>query len=376
MKHTLFTPGPTNVPPEVLAALGKPIVHHRAPDFEPIFQAAREGLQYVFRTSWPVVPLVSTGTGGMEAAVTSLLLPGDKALVFEAGKFGERWGKICKAFGIDAHVEKVDWGKAPSAALIQEVLGRNPEAKAVFITHCETSTGALTDLESIAKVVGKTDAVLVVDAISSLGAEPLETEKWGVDVVVTGSQKALMMPPGLAFVSISPKAEAIINAKATTNFYFSLKAALKSLAENTTPWTGAVSMIVALNAAVDLLRKAGIENIWARHKRCADAIRKGGDAIGMPLFSESPSNVVVSLNVPEGAEAGKIVKTMRDAFGMTIAGGQDQLKGKVIRIATLGYATEFDATTGICALEIAMNKLGYKFQVGAGIQAALKELMK
>lgn len=374
MKHTLFTPGPTNVPPEVLAALGKPIVHHRAPDFEPIFQAAREGLQYVFRTSWPVVPLVSTGTGGMEAAVTSLLSPGDKALVFEAGKFGERWGKICKAFGIDAHVEKVEWGKAPSAALIQEVLARNPEAKAIFVTHCETSTGALTDLESIARVVSKTDAVLVVDAVSSLGAEPLETEKWGVDVVVTGSQKALMMPPGLAFVSISPKAEAIINAKAITNFYFSLKAALKSLAENTTPWTGAVSMIVALNAAVDLLRKAGIENIWARHKRCADAIRKGCEAIGMPLFSESPSNVVVSLNVPEGAETGKIVKTMRDSFGMTITGGQDQLKGKIIRIAALGFVEEFEVLALIGGLEMALSRQSYPLKIGAGVAAAVENL--
>jgi aspartate aminotransferase-like enzyme len=374
MKHTLFTPGPTNVPPEVLAALARPIVHHRAPDFEPIFAAAREGLQYVFRTQWPVVPLVSTGSGGMEAAVTSLLSAGDKAIAIEGGKFGERWGKICKAFGIDCHVEKIEWGTAATPELIEKLLKDHPTTKALFVTHCETSTGTLTDIAAIAKVVAKTDAVLVVDAVSSLGAEPLETEKWGIDVVVTGSQKALMLPPGMAYVSISPKAEAIINAKKATNFYFSLKAALKSLGENTTPWTGAVSMTVALNAAVDLIRKVGIARNWARHKRCADAIRKGCEAIGMTLFSKSPANVVVALNVPQGADAGKISKTMRDAFGMTITGGQDQLKGKIIRIAALGFVEEFDVLALLGGLEMALSRQGYPIKVGAGVAASLASL--
>jgi aspartate aminotransferase-like enzyme len=358
----------------VLAALAKPIVHHRAPDFEPIFRAAREGLQYVFRASWPVVPLVSSGSGGMEAAVTSLLSAGDKAIALEAGKFGERWGKICKAFGINCHVEKIDWGTAASPELVEKLLRAHPDAKAVFATHCETSTGTLTDIEAIAKVVSKTGAVLVVDAVSSLGAEPLETEKWGIDVVVTGSQKALMLPPGMAFVSVSPKAEAIVNAKQPTNFYFSLKAALKSLAENTTPWTGAVSMIVALNAAIDLIRKTGIEEVWARHKRCAAAIRDGCGALGMSLYSKSPANVVVALNLPQGADAGKLTKTMRDGFGMTITGGQDQLKGKIIRVAALGFVEEFDVLALVGALEMALRRQGCACKPGAGVAAALATL--
>ena len=374
MKHTLFTPGPTNVPPEVLAALGRPIVHHRAPDFDPVFKAAREGLQYVFRTQNPVVPLTSSGTGGMEAAVTSLLSPGDKAIAIEGGKFGERWGQICKAFGINCVIEKIDWSTSATPGLIENLLRQHPDAKAVLTTHCETSTGALTDIEGIAKVVAGTSAVLVTDAVSSLGAEPLETDKWGVDVVVTGSQKALMLPPGMAFVSVSPKAEAMIQSAKSACYYFSLKKALKSLAENTTPWTGPVSMIVALNAAIELIRKTGLEKIWERHKRCATAIRQGCAALGLPLFSKSPSNVVVALTTPEGVDASKLVKTMRDAFGMTITGGQDHLKGKIIRIAALGFVEEFDVLALIGALEMALLRQGYACEAGSGIGAALKSL--
>ncbi len=374
MKHTLFTPGPTNVPPEVLAAMAKPIVHHRAPDFDPIFKQACENLQYVFRTQNPVVPLTASGTGGMEAAVTSLLAPGDQAIAIEGGKFGERWGKICKAYGIDCHVEKIDWSTSASPALIEKLLKDFPKAKAVFTTHCETSTGALTDIEGIARVVAKTDAVLVVDAVSSLAAEPLETDAWGVDVVVTGSQKALMMPPGMAFVSVSPKAKAMINASPTTNFYFGLKGALKKLEDNTTPWTSPVSLVVALNAAVDLIRKEGIESIWARHQRCAQAIRKGCAALGLNLYSQSPANVVVALTVPAGVEAGKIVKTMRDRFAMTITGGQEELKGKIIRIAALGYVEEFEVLSLVGALEMALRRQGYACETGAGVSAALKSL--
>lgn len=374
MKHTLFTPGPTNVPPEVLAALAKPIVHHRAPDFEPIFQAAREGLQYIFRTQNPVVPLCSSGTGGMEAAMTSLLSAGDKAICVEGGKFGERWGNIGKAYGINCVIEKIDWSLSATPELVERLLNEHPDAKAVFTTHCETSTGALTDIAAIAKVVAKTPAVLVTDAISSLGAEPLETDAWGIDVVVTGSQKALMLPPGMAFVSISPKAEALINAAKSGNYYFSLKKALKELAANTTPWTSPVAMIVALNAAVDLLKKIGIENVWARHKRCATAIRQGCEAIGLHMYSKSPSNVVIPLTVPEGVEAGKIVKCMRDSFGMTITGGQDQLKGKIIRIAALGFVEEFDVLALLGGLEMALKRQGYAGEIGAGVSAALKSL--
>ena len=375
MKHTLFTPGPTNVPPEVLAALAKPIVHHRAPDFDPIFKSACEGLQYVFRTQNPVVPMCCSGTGGMEAAVTSILAPGDKAILVEGGKFSERWGNICKAFGINCIIQKIDWSDAPTAEQVEKLLQEHPDAKAVFTTHCETSTGALTDIEAIAKVVAKTNALLLTDAVSSMGAEPFETDAWGVDIVVTGSQKALMLPPGMAFVSISPKAQAAIEANKSVNFYFSLKKALKELAANTTPFTSPVSMIVAVNAAVELIKKAGgMEAIWARHKRCATAIRQGCAALGLNMYSKSPSNVVIPLTTPEGVNAGALVKCMRDAFGMTITGGQDQLKGKIIRIAALGFVEEFDVLALIGGLEMALQRQGFQFEVGAGVSAAVKSL--
>jgi aspartate aminotransferase-like enzyme len=374
MKHTLFTPGPTNVPPQVLEALGKPIVHHRAPDFEPIFQQAREGLQYVFRTKNPVVPLTCSGTGGMEAAVTSVLAPGDKAISIEGGKFGERWGELCKAFGIHCVIEKVEWGYSVSAARVAELLKAHPDAKAVLATHCETSTGALTDVEAIAKVVAPTKAVLIVDAVSSLGAEPLETDAWGIDMVVTGSQKALMLPPGMAFVSVSDKARKVIAETKSTNYYFSLKKALSSLDKNTTPFTGPVSMIVALNAAIDMLKAVGIENVWARHKRCATAIRKGCEALGLSMFSQSPSNVVVSLTIPSGADASALVKVMRDKFSMTITGGQEQLKGKIIRIAALGYVEEFEVLALVGALEMCLLRQGHKCESGAGVAAAIRSL--
>ena len=374
LKHTLFTPGPTNVPPEVLNALAKPIVHHRAPDFDPIFKQAREGLQYVFCTKNPVVPLTGSGTAGMEAAVTSLLARGEKAISIEGGKFGQRWGLICKAFGIECVLEEVEWGTAVATERVGELLAANPDAKAVFVTHCETSTGVLTDIEAIAKVVAKTDAVLVVDAVSSMGAEELRTDDWGIDVVVTGSQKALMMPPGMAFVSASEKAQKIINETKSTNYYLSLKSAIKKVQDNTTPYTGPVAQIVALNAAVDLIRKDGIEAIWARHARCAEAIRKGCEALGLTQFSQSPSHVVVALSVPEGVDAGALVKTMRDQYGMTITGGQEQLKGKIIRIAALGYVEEFEVLSLIGGLEMAIRKQGYACEAGAGVAAALKSL--
>jgi serine---pyruvate transaminase len=374
MKHLLFTPGPTNLPPEVLAALGQPIVHHRSPDFAPIFKAAREGLQYVFRTRNPVVPLTASGTGGMEAAVTGLLSPGDKAIAIAGGKFGARWGEICEAFGIECIVEQIDWSTAATPEMVERLLTRHPDAKAVFTTHCETSSGSLTDVAGIGWVVARTEAVLVVDAISSLGAEPLETDLWGLDIVVSASQKALMLPPGMAFVSVSPKAEAMVRSARCASFYFSLRKALDALAENTTPWTSPISMIVALNAALDLIRQTGIEAVWERHRRFALAIRSGCAALGLSLFSEVPSCAVTALRVPDGVDAAKLVRAMRDDFGITIAGGQAHLKGRIIRIAALGHVEEAEVLALIAALEKALRQQGHAFEEGSGMSAVQKSL--
>lgn len=375
-KRILLTPGPTMVPPEILLAGAQTMIHHRAPDFTPILGEVAEGLKYLFQTKNPVIIIASSGTGAMEGSVCSLLAPGEKAIAVNGGKFGERWGLLCKAFGADANIIQIPWEEAVSPAKIEEELKNNPDTKAVFVTHCETSTGNLTDIKAIGEIVAKTDAVLVVDAVSSLGAEELRVDDWKIDIVVTGSQKAMMLPPGLAFASISEKAKAKILATKNSRYYLDFAKYLKSIEKTDTPYTPGVSMIMQLQAALKMIKEEGVENVWARHKKLSDAIRAGVKALGLGLFSKSPSNVVCAVNVPEGIDGGKIPKIFREDMGITIAGGQDHLKGKIFRIATLGYADTFDATTCICALELTLNKLGYKFEIGSGIAATLKELAK
>ena len=375
-KRLLLTPGPTMVPPEVAAAEAQPIIHHRAPEFDPIFMRVQEGLQYVFQTKNPVVILASSGTGAMECALTGVCSPGDKVICIEGGKFGERWGEIAKAFGMNPIREAVEWGTSVQPDRIKELLEENPDAKAVCITHCETSTGVLTDVKAIADVVSKTDALLLVDAVSSLGAEELRMDEWKVDMVVTGSQKALMLPPGLAFVALSQRAIERSQKATCASYYFSLKKYLKNLEKKTTPYTPAISLILALEKSLEMIKKEGLENIWARHAKLSSAIQAGVQALGLKIYSQVASHVVTPIWVPEGIEGKAIPKKLRDKYGVTIAGGQAQLEGKIIRIATLGYATLFDATTGICALEIVLKELGYKFEEGAGIRAALKVFME
>jgi len=371
-KRYLLTPGPTMVPPEVLQASSRPMIHHRAPEYEPLFSRTNEGLQYVFQTTNPVVSFASSGTGAMEAAVVSILSPGDKAITVEGGKFGERWTEIAQAYGANAIPVQVEWGRAIEAEKIEKLLREHPDVKAVFITHCETSTGVLTDIKNIGTVVASSDAVLVVDAVSSLGAEMLYGDDWKLDIVVSGSQKALMMPPGMAFASISPKARALIQSAKCSKYYFSLSKYLKNLEKNTTPFTPAVSLTLALDQALELIRKEGLEQIWARHDRLARAIRSGVHALGLELFAKDRANVVTSVKVPEGIDGAKIPKILRDDYGITIAGGQAKLKGKIFRIAALGYADTFDVTTVLSALELTLKRLGHPVKLGSGLKAALE----
>ncbi|MCX6999918.1 MAG: alanine--glyoxylate aminotransferase family protein, partial [Candidatus Sumerlaeota bacterium] len=343
-KRLLLTPGPTMVPPEVSSAEAQPIIHHRAPDFDPIFMRVQEGLKYVFQTQNPVVLLASSGTGAMECALTGTCSPGDKVICVEGGKFGERWTEIAKAFGMNPIRECVEWGTTVQAYRIKELLEQNPDTKAVCITHCETSTGVLTDIKAIAEVVSGTNAILIVDAVSSLGAEELHTDEWKIDIVVTGSQKALMLPPGLAFLSVSPRAREMAKQARSACYYFSLKAYLKNIEKKTTPYTPAISLILALDKSLEMIRKEGLENIWARHAKLSKAIQAGVQALGLKICSQVASHVVTPIWVPEGIDGKAIPKKLRDKYGVTIAGGQGQWEGKIIRIATLGYATMFDAT--------------------------------
>lgn len=375
-KPFLMTPGPSNVPPRVLEALARPIVHHRSPDFDPIFAECCRRLKEVFRTEHPVVTFAGSGTIGMEAAVAGMLSPGDKVVVLEAGKFGQRWGQIAKAFGIEVVLVQAEWGTAVPAAAVADALAKNPDAKAVYSTLCETSAATLGDIRGYGDVVRKTDAVLVVDAISGLAADRLETDEWGADVVVAGSQKALMLPPGLAFVSVGPKARKLVDSATCPCYYASLKKALKNLADNTTAYTPAVSLIVGLNEALAAIAEEGLDNVWTRHERHAGALRAGGEALGLAVFSKAPSNTVVAFEIPEGVTYKKLSGALRDRYGLTIAGGQDHLKGKIFRMAAMGWADDKDVFTALAALEQSLLEAGYKAPSrGAGVAAAMDALM-
>lgn len=374
-KAFLFTPGPSNVPPQVLEALGRPIVHHRSPDFDPIFAECQTRLQYVFQTKNPVLTFTSSGTGAMEAAVAGILSPGDKMIHIEAGKFGQRWGAIGKAFGLNVVTLNVEWGTAIAPEAVEAALKEHPDAKAVYATLCETSAASLTDIEAIGKIVAKTDAVFGVDAISGLAADVFKTDDWQVDLAVGGSQKALMLPPGLAFLAISPKAQALSETAKCPCFYFSVKKALKNLKDNTTAYTPAVSLIVGLNVALDMIEKEGLENVWCRHAGLANALRKGGQAMGLEVFGNAPSNAVVAFNLPEGVTYKALSLKLRDEFGFTIAGGQDHLKGKIFRVAAMGYADAKDVFMFLAALEQVLVSLGFKVPAaGCGVGAAMEAL--
>ncbi|MFA4888267.1 MAG: alanine--glyoxylate aminotransferase family protein [Candidatus Omnitrophota bacterium] len=373
-KNYLLTPGPTPIPPQVAEAQARPIIHHRTPQFQAVLKEVNEGLEFIFQTTGDVFILTSSGTGAMEAAVVNLLSPGDSAICVEGGKFGERWIELCSAYGITPEVIKVEWGKAVDPQEIRSKLqapSSKLKPKAVFTTLCETSTGVATDIEAIGKIVKETDAVLVVDAISGLGAVDLKTDAWGVDVCVSGSQKGLMLPPGLAFISTSIKAWEKINAAKCPKYYFDLKAAKKALDSTDTPFTPAITLVIALSEALKMMRQDGLENIFKRHKLMADATRAAMIALGLELFAPTAgSDVVTAVKAPAGIDGEKLVKTMRDTYGVTIAGGQAELKGKVFRIAHMGFIEEFDIIVGISCLEKVLRQMGYKFELGAGLKAA------
>ncbi len=375
-KQYIYAPGPVNVPPRVLEAIGRPVVHHRSPLFDPIFSKLSSNLKEVFQTKHPVVTIASSGTGAFEAALTSTANPGDKVLSVEGGKFGQRWGLMAQAFGINAHRYEHEWGTAPDVNYIADYLKSNPDTKAVYVTLCETSAGTLSDVKAIAELTRNTDTILIVDAISGLAADILRTDEWGVDMVVTSSQKGMMCPPGLGFVSVNDKANATIQSSKCPQFYFSLKKALKQLEANTTPFTPAVNLIYGATEATDMLIEEGIENVWNRHTRLAEAARQAMQAIDCKLFSQAPSNTVTTVSVPDGVEGGKIVKTLREKHGMIIAGGQDHLKGKIFRFATLGWYNEFDLLTIVQGVELTLAELGHKFEHGAGAKAAMEYFAK
>jgi len=376
-ENYLLTPGPTPLPPQVRESMARPIIHHRTPQFQAILKEVSEGLKIVFQSSNDVFIISSSGTGAMEAAVMNLLSSGDTALVVQGGKFGERWTEIAKAYGINCEIIDVEWGRAVDPQEINKRLKANPKIKAVFTTLCETSTGVDNDIEKIAGITKESPAVLVVDAISGLGAIDLKTDAWGVDVVVSGSQKGLMLPPGLGFISLSPRAWKLVEASKSPRYYLDLRKARKALEKNDTPFTSSITLIIALNEALKMMREDGLENIFSRHRKMALAVRGAVKTLGLELFAPTAaSDAVTAVKVPSGIDGEKLVKTMRDNYGVTIAGGQAELKGKVFRIAHMGFISEFDIITGLSCLEKVLAQMGYKFTLGAGIKAAEEVFLK
>ncbi|MCL5236937.1 MAG: alanine--glyoxylate aminotransferase family protein [Nitrospirae bacterium] len=378
LKRYLLAPGPTPVPPEVLLSMAMPIIHHRAPDFLPILDSAKKGLQWLFQTKNDVLILSSTGTGGMVGAVNNFFNPGEKVLVLNGGKFGERWTKICQAYGLKVDELMVEWGYAVNPADVEAALKKDPDIKAVFVQATETSTGVYHDIERLGKVIKKYENTLfIVDAISALAAQDLRTDEWGVDVMIGGSQKGLMLPPGLAFVSVSEKAWKNNGLSKMPRFYFNFKKERENLAKNQTNFTSAVTLIIGLNEAIRMLQKEGLENVFKRHATLAHATREAAKAMGLGIYSkESPSNSVTAIEAPQGIDGQQIYKMLREKYGITGAGGQDKAKGKIFRLAHLGYADIFDVITGIAALEMVLKELGYALKLGTGVAKAQEILMQ
>lgn len=373
-KFYLITPGPTPIPPDVAAASALPIIHHRTREFGEVFDKVSEGLKYVYRTKNEVMILTASGSGAMESAVANVVSPGDKVIVATSGSFGERWIKINEAFGAKVVAVKEEWGKPIDVKKVEEALKANPDAKAVFCQHTETSTGVVNDLPALGKIVDATPAVLVVDAISGLGGEELRMDEWKLDVVVSGSQKGLMVAPGLAFASVSPKGWKAVEACKNARFYFDYRAIKKSIPNKETPWTPAVTLMQSLKVALEHIKAEGIENVWARHKKLARATRAGMEALGLKLFATGPCAVLTSALLPSNVDGNKLVDWCRDELGVSVAGGQEQLKGKIVRLAHMGYMDQFDLLVGLTALETALKKFGVAVPTGKAAHAASEAL--
>jgi len=379
MKKTyLLAPGPTPVPETVNLEMAAPMVHHRTPQFSKIFGEAAEDAKYLFQTKQDVIILASTGTGGMESCITNLFSPGDKVLVVNGGKFGERWGKISESYGLEPVWINVEWGQAVDANKVKEILDKDKDIRAILVQASETSTAVCHPIEALSKLTrDRDDILLVVDGITGVGVFPLPMDEWGIDAIVTGSQKALQLPPGIALVALSEKAWKFADQSKCPHFYFDLKKERKNLANQTSAYTPAVSLVIGLRAVLKSIKEEGLEIVHKRHNRLARATRAAAKALGLKMVApNAPADSLTGVFLPDGIDGGKIVKSLRDDFGVTLAGGQDQWKGKVIRIAHLGYVDTFDTIIAISAIEMALKKFGHAVELGKGVAAAQEILLE
>jgi aspartate aminotransferase-like enzyme len=377
IKNYLIAPGPTPVPPRVLLAMAQPIIHHRTPQFSSIFADAKRDLKLVFQTAQDVLILAASGTGAMEGSVTNLFSPGDEVLVIDGGKFGERWTKIASTYGLKVRELKVEWGRSAHVESVRQALAEHRSIRGVLMQASETSTGALHPTEEIAKLTRQSDALLIVDGITAVGVFDVPMDRWGIDVLITGSQKALMLPPGLAFAALSERAWQRTKEAKLPRFYFDFARERDNLAKDTTAWTPAISLITGLREALAIMLEEGLPNVFARHARLAAATRAAATALNLRLVApDAPSPALTSIFVPDGVDGGKLVGFLRDRMGVTFMGGQDQLKGKIVRIGHLGHTGAFDIITAIAAFEMALRHFGHPLELGRGVAAAQAVLME
>jgi len=374
-KYYLMAPGPTPVPQEVVLAMAQPILHHRTPAYEALFAEVRTGLKKLIQTKQETVLFAASGTGAMEAAVVNTLSSGDGVIVIRAGKFGERWAEICQAYGLEVISLDAPFGHSVPPERLAETLKKTPRVKAVLCQHSETSTGVLLDVRGYAEVTRKGPALLVVDAVSSLGVADLPMDAWGVDVVVSGSQKGLMLPPGLAFCTLSDRAWQATKTSALPKYYFNLATELRAVQKNQANFTPAVSLVVGLRQALAMLEAEGLANVFKRHDRLARATRAGVEALGLELFAKAPpSPAITAVVAPRGIDGEAVVQRFARSHNITIAGGQGEMKGMIFRLGHMGYVGEFDVIVALSALEQVLTELGHPVDQGASVRAAQKVL--
>ena len=376
IKQYLLSPGPTPIPNEVALAMSETMIHHRTPQFNQVFDEARDGLKKLFGTKNDVLMLASSGTGAMEASVANLFSSGDKVLVINGGKFGERWLNISNAYGLNPIEMKVEWGQAVKVTDVENQLKANADIQGVMIQASETSTTVLHPIREIARLT-QNGPLFLVDGVTAVGVVPLPLDDWGIDVLVTGSQKALMLPPGLGFIALSDRAWEKSKMAKLPRFYFDLNLERKNQQKGSGAFTPAVSLIFGVRASLQMIEREGLANVYARHDRLCRATRAAATALGLKLLApDHPSPAATGIYLPAGIDADAVLEYLRDRMNVTLAEGQDQLKGKAIRIAHIGYMDAFDVITAIAALEMALRKFGAEIPFGRGVAAAQEVLME
>lgn len=371
LKRYLLTPGPTQVPPAAALRMSQPLIHHRTPEFSQLFREVQQGLGWLFQTRQLVLILAASGSGAMEAAVTNVCSPGDSVVVVNGGKFGERWLNICAAVGVRTYEIAVEWGQAVSTDTVARALRSKPAPKAVLMQASETSTTVLHPVREIAALTRASETLLVVDGITAVGATDMPMDAWGIDVLITGSQKALMLPPGLSFIALSERAWQATHTARLPRFYFDLQKERAAQAKHTTAYTPAISLISGLQEVLSQLQREGLKQIFARHARLMTATRAAAEALGLRLLaSDHPSPAATGVWLPAEVDGVRLLTYMRDGMGVDIAGGQNHLSGKVVRIAHIGYAGPFDVITAISSLEMALHRFDVRVELGSGLCAA------